>query len=55
MTKPVIIRIEAANRSKLSQWWFERKKALKPIIITAGIIIFVVMVILEIIHISTGA
>lgn len=55
ITKPIITRIEAANRSKIGQWWFENKKALKPILIAVGIVIFIVVIIFEIIHVSTGA
>ena len=54
ITRPIITHISATNRSKLGQWWFERKKALKPILITSGIIIFVILMIIEIIHISNG-
>ena len=54
ITRPIITRVSAVNRSKLGQWWFERKKALKPILITSGIIIFVILMIIEIIHISNG-
>ena len=55
ITKPIITRIEAANRSKIGQWWFENKKTLKPILIAAGIVIFIAVIIIEIVHISTGA
>ena len=55
ITKPIITRIEASNRSKIGQWWFEHKTALKPILITSGIVIFVIIMIVEIVRISTGA
>ena len=55
ITKPIITRIEAANRSRIGQWWFENKKALKPILIATGIVIFIVVIIIEIVHVSTGA
>jgi hypothetical protein len=55
ITKPIITRIEAANRSKLGQWWFERKTALKPILIAAGVIIIIIILVVEIIHVATGA
>ena len=54
ITKPVITRISAVNRSKPAQWWFDRKATLKPILITAGIVIIVIILIIEIIKISTG-
>jgi hypothetical protein len=52
MTKPAVTRISAANRSKFGQWWFERKRVLKPVLITAAIIIAVVWLIIELIRIA---
>lgn len=54
ITRPIITHISAANRSKISQWWFENKKALKPILITSGIVIFVIVLIIEIVRIASG-
>jgi len=54
MTRPVITRISAVNRSKLSQWWFDRKAILRPILITAAIALFIIIMIYEIIKVSTG-
>lgn len=55
VTKPIITRIEAANRSRIGQWWFEHKKVYKPILITTGIVIFVIIMIIEIVRIASGA
>jgi CHASE3 domain sensor protein len=55
VTRPIITKIEAVNRSKVGQWWFDHKTALKPILITGGIVIFIVIIIVEIIRIATGA
>jgi hypothetical protein len=55
ITKPVITRIEAVQRSKIGQFWFERKKMIKPILITSGIIIAAIILILQSIRIATGA
>ncbi len=54
MTRPVITRISAVNRSKLSQWWFDRKTVIRPILITTGIVLFIILMIYEIIKISTS-
>ena len=54
ITRPIITRISAANRSKIGQWWFDHKKALKPILIVAAVITFIILMIIEIIHV-TGA
>lgn len=55
MTKPVITRISAVNRNKVSQWWFDNKRIAKPALITSGIVIFVILMIFQIIRIATGA
>lgn len=54
VTRPIITHISAVNRSKPSQWWFEHKTALKPILIIIGIVLFVIILIFEIIKISSG-
>lgn len=55
MSRPVVTRIQAANRNKASQYWFERKKVLKPVIITLLIIAALVVLTLEIIRIASGS
>lgn len=55
ITKPVITRIEAVQRSKIGQFWFEKKKLLKPILITSGIAIAVIILVLQIVRIASGS
>lgn len=55
VNRPVITRVQAANRTKIGQWWFERKKVLKPVIITAVVVTIVVLLIIELIRIASGA
>jgi len=54
ITKPIITKISAVNRSKPAQWWLDNKKLAKPILITSGIVIFLIIVIIEIVRLSTG-
>lgn len=54
MTRPVVTRISAVNRSKPAQWWFEHKTALRPILITLAIALFIIVMIYEIIRVSTS-
>ena len=49
ITQPVITRIEAVNRNKLSQWWFDHKKMAKPILIAIGIVLAIVVIVAQII------
>lgn len=53
MTRPSITKISAANRSKIGQWWFDNKKIAKPILITSGVIIFIILMIIEIIQLAS--
>ena len=52
LTKPSVTRISAANRSAAGQWWFERKRVLKPVLITLVIVAIVIWLILELIRIA---
>lgn len=51
VTKPVVTKISAANRNKPQQWWFEKKRIAKPILIASGVVIGVVWLIIEMIRI----
>lgn len=54
MSKPAVTRISAANRSKLGQWWFERKRIAKPILIATGVILVIGWLVYELIRIANG-
>ena len=54
VTRPVVTKISAANRTKVGQWWFERKRILKPVLIGALVVIIVVWLIVELIHVTTS-
>lgn len=55
ITRPVVTRINAANRNTLQQWWFEKKRFAKPALIAAGVAIVVVFLVVELIRLFTGA
>lgn len=55
ITKPVITKISAVNRSKPAQWWFDNKRIAKPVLITSGVVIFIIIIVIEIVRIATGA
>jgi hypothetical protein len=52
--RPIVTHISAANRTRLGQWWFEHKQIMRPVLITAGVIIVIIILILEVIHITTS-
>jgi hypothetical protein len=55
ITRPVVTRISAVNRNKLSQWWFDHKRIAKPALIAIGVILALVILILEIVRIASIA
>jgi hypothetical protein len=52
--RPVVTKISAANRNKLQQWWFEKKRIARPVLIAGGVIIAVVWLIIEMIRLVIG-
>lgn len=55
LDRPVVTRISAANRSKLGQWWFDRKRVLKPALIAAGVIVLIAWLIFELVRIASAS
>jgi len=55
IVKPIITRIEAVNRNKISQWWFDNQKSAKPILIAIGIVIFVIFIIMGIVRVASAS
>ncbi|MEO7905272.1 MAG: hypothetical protein ABIR91_05795 [Candidatus Saccharimonadales bacterium] len=54
MTRPTITKVSAVNRNKLQQWWFDNKRVLKPIIITALVIIAIIWLVVELVRAVSG-
>lgn len=52
--KPNVVRIQAANRSRIGQWWFDKKRVAKPVLIATGVVGFIVLIITEIIRLISG-
>lgn len=55
VTRPVVTRVSAVHRNKLQLWWLDRRRLLKPILVTSGIVIIVIWLVLEIIRIASGS
>jgi hypothetical protein len=55
VTRPTVTRLTAANRNAISQWWFEKKRMAKPIIIAALVAVVVVWLLFELIRLFTGS
>ena len=54
VARPVITRIHAVKRNKVQQWWFDKKKIAKPVLIAAAVAIIVVWLLIELIRILSG-
>ena len=54
VARPVVTRVTAANRSKLGQWWFERKRVLRPILIAVAVILVIIWLIFELVRIANA-
>lgn len=54
LQRPVVTRISAANRTKLGQWWFDRKRILKPVLIIVAVLAVLVWLMIELIRIANA-
>jgi hypothetical protein len=54
ITRPVITRISAVNRTRLGQWWFDHKNAAKPVLISSGVAIAIIVIVVELVHLFSG-
>lgn len=52
MSRPVVTKISAANRNSVQQWWFEKKRLAKPILIAAGVVAAVIWMVYELIRLA---
>ncbi len=51
ITRPTVTRLSAANRSKAGQWWYEKKRFAKPVLIASLVIIIVVWLVVELVRV----
>jgi hypothetical protein len=54
ISRPIVTKISAVNRNKVSQWWFDHKRIAKPIIIAVIVVTVVIILIVELVRISSG-
>lgn len=54
-TRPTVTRVTAANRGKIGQWWFDRKKVMKPALIAALVVAAIVYLIVVFVQFATNA
>jgi hypothetical protein len=54
ISRPIITKLAAADRSKIGQWWFDKKTVLKPTIITSTVVIVIIVLVYELIRVVSG-
>jgi hypothetical protein len=54
VTRPVITRIQAVKRNWIQQWWFEKKRIARPVIIAVVVAIIVIWLLVELICVLSG-
>lgn len=52
--KPIVTRVEAANRNQISQWWFEKKRIAKPLTIAGLVVVALIIIVAQIIRLVGG-
>lgn len=55
ITRPIVTKISAVSRNRVSQWWFDHKRTARPIIIAALVVIAIAIVIIGIVNIFNNA
>lgn len=46
--RPTITRVSAVNRHPVHQWWVDRKRVVRPVLIIAGIILAIILIVIGI-------
>lgn len=54
VTRPVVTRISAVKRNKIQQWWFEKKRIAKPVLIATTVALVIVWLVAELIRVLGG-
>lgn len=54
MTQPAVTRISAVHRHPLKQWWHEKKRIAKPVLIAAVVAVVVIWLLSELIRAVIG-
>lgn len=54
VTQTTVTRVTAENRSKVRQWWIEKKRFAKPALIAGGVGAVVIWLLVELVRALTG-
>lgn len=51
VTRPTVTRLNAVQRNKLQQWWFDKKRIAKPVLIGVAAATVVIWLLIELVRI----
>lgn len=54
VTRPSVTHLTAENRGVVQQWWFEKKRFAKPVLIATAVAIVVIWLIVELVRTING-
>lgn len=54
VTQTTVTRVRAENRNKAQQWWLEKKRFAKPVLITAAVALVVIWLLFELVRAVTA-
>ena len=52
--RPIVTRVQAVNRGKVGQWWYDNKRIARPLIIAAGVLLLIIVLIIGIVGLFIG-
>lgn len=55
VSKPTVTRVSAVSRSRTGQWWYEKKRVLKPALIAGLVVVVIIWLIYELIRLVGGS
>ena len=55
ITRPSVTRVKAVKRTKLQQWWLDRRRTLKPALIAVIVVSAFIWLITEIVRLASGS
>lgn len=52
--RPSVTHVTAVKRNKLQLWWLDRRRLMKPVIITGGVLLIVAWLVVELVRVANG-
>ena len=55
ITRPSVTRVRAVKRTKLQEWWLDRRRVARPALIAAAIVSGVAWLLFELVRVISGS